>query len=141
MVDTDRETWESIWGLFRGKAGTPWRDIALDPKDELGPIEVSVFAACARKAPEHIGRGCEDFHPRWFAWLSEELLFYMVILLECLERRGIWPWQISEIIVAQIPKSDGGRRPIGLLPALVKVWEKGQTTDSSSLEGPSLQAL
>ena len=40
-----------------------------------------------------------------------------------IENLGVWPEMISVLLVAQIPKADGGRRPIGLLPTLVRVWE------------------
>ena len=41
-----------------------------------------------------------------------------------MESRQIWPTQVRAILVALIPKSDGGRRPIGLLPTIVRVWER-----------------
>ena len=41
-----------------------------------------------------------------------------------LEQIGLWPSQISAILIALIPKSSGGTRPIGLLAALVKLWER-----------------
>ena len=126
--------------MFEGKVGTPRRSITLEPRDDLGRNEVPTLIACSARFPEHIGRGCEDFHPRWFSWLSDALIEYLATLLWCLERRGIWPWQISEIIVAQIPKGDGGRRPIGLLPALVKV-SKSEAAGSGFLENPSRKAV
>ena len=41
-----------------------------------------------------------------------------------IEACGLWPSMVELILVVQIPKADGGRRPIGLLPTLVRVWEK-----------------
>ena len=81
---------------------------------------------CAEEFATHTGRGCEDVHPRWFGWLSVPLLQLVADLIEALEFLGLWPQQIAQILVAQIPKSDGGRRPIGLLPALDRLWEKGR---------------
>ena len=41
-----------------------------------------------------------------------------------IEQLGLWPSQISAILIALIPKSSGGTRPIGLLAALVRLWER-----------------
>ena len=44
-------------------------------------------------------------------------------LLGKLEAAGYWPDQLETLVVL-IPKSDGGRRPIGLLPAIIRIWER-----------------
>ena len=41
-----------------------------------------------------------------------------------LEEAGMWPAEFAEAIVHLIPKPTGGRRPVGLLPSLVRVWER-----------------
>ena len=38
------------------------------------------------------------------------------------ELMGVWPAAIGEVIIALLPKSDGGKRPIGLFPSLVRLW-------------------
>ena len=56
--------------------------------------------------------------------LSDGLLQGCADLLGAIERVGAWPACVQTLLIAQIPKSDGGRRPIGLLPTIVRVWEK-----------------
>ena len=68
--------------------------------------------------------GCDAFHPRWFAWLSCELLEAFAVLLNSMERVGAWPEQLSAILIAFIPKSNGGTQQIGLLAGLVRLWER-----------------
>ena len=121
MVESGRAAWATIRELSKNSATAPWRGLALGTKDELGKVKVSEFGACAKMFVEFTGRGCEDFHPRWLGCLSEGLLDFLMVLLQGLERKGFWPSQVSEISIAQIPKSDGGRRPIRLLPV---VWER-----------------
>ena len=43
-----------------------------------------------------------------------------------LESHGLWPGAIMTILMAQIPKSGGGMRPIGLLSGFVRLWEKAR---------------
>jgi ribonuclease HI len=130
MVEKARTDWHAIWTKFEGVADAPWRHLpdgwldALPWAAELPPITGDVIGAAAKTFKERTGLGCDDFHPRWFAWLSAELLDGFAVLLTSLERQGMWPEQLQRILIALIPKSDGGRRPIGLLPSLVRVWER-----------------
>ena len=50
------------------------------------------------------------------------MLNVILRLLFVCECRGIWPDFVSLVIVVLITKSDGGLRPIGLLPFLPRVW-------------------
>ena len=90
----------------------------------LPPITGEQLREAAGTYKEHTGRGCDAFHPKWFAWLSDELLAAFALLLMSLEKLGVWPSQISAILIALIPKNSGGTRPIGLLAALVRLWER-----------------
>ena len=42
-------------------------------------------------------------------------------MLKC-ERAGCWPDAVGVVIIVLLAKPDGGWRPIGLLPHLVRVW-------------------
>ena len=48
-------------------------------------------------------------------------LLRLFILAELL---GAWPQAVGVVVVALIPKADGGRRPIGLLPSVIRWWMK-----------------
>ena len=82
------------------------------------------FRDAARTYKEFTGMGCDAFRPRWFAWLSSELLEAFALLLKSMERVGAWPTQLSAIVIAFVPKSSGGTLPIGLLAVLVRLWER-----------------
>ena len=73
--------------------------------------------------------GVDNLSPSHFAWLSDILLHRVAELLTWLERAGIWPKQLEEALVHLIPKASGGRRPIGILPALVRLWERARRED------------
>ena len=122
-VDSEMLIWTGIWEVFKGSASAPWRDMEILPEDRLPPIQGTDLARCAKYYSERTGRGCENVHPRWFGWLSPRLLDCFAALMMIMEASGFWPQQVMTILIALIPKSDGGRRPIGLLPAFVRLWE------------------
>ena len=129
-LDSDREAWRAVWEKFATTARAPWRELRGDWADKLAwasplpPIEKGMITATAKTYRERTGLGVESFHPRWFGWLSDALLDALAALLMALEAKGYWPEQVRTILVAQIPKASGGRRPIGLLPGLVRIWER-----------------
>ena len=43
-------------------------------------------------------------------------------LLMAAEAIGQWPRNLALVLIAMLPKSDGGMRPIGLFPSLIRVW-------------------
>ena len=44
------------------------------------------------------------------------------MLLAMAERMGRWHSLIGVVMVVLLPKSDGGRRPIGLFPSIIRIW-------------------
>ena len=72
--------------------------------------------SAAKTFKSRTGLGCDSAHPRKFGWLSEEVLLGLASLLTMIEDSGIWPEQVSVILIALIPKPGGGKRPIGILP-------------------------
>ena len=45
------------------------------------------------------------------------------VMLLC-EAEGDWPRAIALVIIALLPKTDGGFRPIGLIPCMPRVWSR-----------------
>ena len=64
----------------------------------------------------------DDLHPRALLRLPDSLLLALLALLAACEHQGRWPRAVAIVIVALLPKPDGGRRPIGLFPWLPRVW-------------------
>ena len=75
------------------------------------------------------GRGAEDFHPKWFAFLPESARAEFAELLHRLEVLGCWPEQLRATLIKLIPKAKGGKRPIGLLVALIRLWERARVLE------------
>ena len=87
----------------------------------LNAHDVLVGAKCFKV---RTGRGHDDYHPRWYALLSEECRQEIADFLNKLEEIGWWPEQLRHTLIKFIPKPKGGKRPIDLLTALVRIWER-----------------
>jgi hypothetical protein len=129
-LDSDREAWSEIWTTFSKEASAPWRGLQGDWEDDfpwsapLPEITGEDLVSAAKKFKKLTAIGSDAFRPLWITWLSPALLSGFAKLFMALERVGVWPAQVQQILVALIPKADGGRRPIGLLPTLVRIWER-----------------
>ena len=127
IVDADLKTWRKIWEKFQATASAPWRGAKAEDFAWAAPLP-SISPCClievALTFKKRTGLGADTFHPRWFAWLSVPVLRGFVALLHALEKIGMWPEQVRSILIAQIPKAGGGRRPVGLLASLVRLWER-----------------
>ena len=65
----------------------------------------------------------DSFVPRWLALLSDELLGVFIDLFVRIEAIGCWPHEVSRTIAHLVPKPSGGRRPMGVLATITRIWE------------------
>ena len=77
--------------------------------------------ACAT-FPIQVGLGWDKLHPRAVARCSDLVINALIALLVLAEMAGTWYGAVGVTLIALIPKSDGGRRPIRLFPSLVRIW-------------------
>ena len=55
-------------------------------------------------------------HPKALTRLGDKTIRQIVLILLAAELFGSWPDLVGWIVVVLLPKTDGGRRPIGLIP-------------------------
>ena len=72
--------------------------------------------------PSGSGLGWDGIHPKALDRLDDATIQLLIDLLGICERLGKWPMAIQLVIVVLLPKTDGGWRPIGLLPVLPRIW-------------------
>ncbi len=124
MVDKDFGDWGMVWNKLRHLAAAPWREDGCGgPSCLPQPTHVELRAAAAT-FPPWTGTSSELLTPRHYTWLSDLLLSRIGAFLGLLESWGLWPQQLMEALICLIPKPAGGRRPIGLLASLVRLWER-----------------
>ena len=81
-----------------------------------------MIKTAAETFPLGTGLGADNMAPRAVAALPQwQLQMLADILNEC-EATGVWPKRWNLVLIALLPKPDGGRRPIGLFPAVVRIW-------------------
>ena len=121
IVNEDLTEWASVWTRLQNRTTDPWRSETVEG-DKLPPIDASAVRAAARSFKTTTSVGCDAIAPRAFAWLSEPLLDAVAVFLNSVEESGTWPSTVATALVHLIPKPGGGRRPIGILSTIVRLW-------------------
>ena len=78
----------------------------------------------ARSFKTRTGVGTDSMSPRAFGWLSDQLLEKIAGFMVVAEEKGVWPSQVSEALIHLIAKTSGGKRPIGIVAALPRLWAR-----------------
>jgi len=122
-VDVEADGWATLWNEGQDYRG------GICPHDApaLDPLLPWALRRSAASFPVGTGVGAENIAPRAILRLSDELVKALCAILMATELLGQWPAVISMVLVVLLPKTDGGRRPIGLFPALVRVWARARS--------------
>ena len=72
------------------------------------------------------GIGWDKLHPRAVCQFAADSILVWVRLFILCELLGQWLGNIGVILICLLPKPDGGRRPIGLLPSLIRWWMRAR---------------
>ena len=116
-------SWSTHWGSGLDLPPCQW------PLD-LGELPPMLTLLCIQKAllsfAAGTGLGWDAIHPRALLRLEDATLLALARLLFLAEAHGRWPEAVLLVLIVLIPKSDGGRRPIGLFPWLAQVWMRAR---------------
>ena len=125
VVEHDLREWRAIWTRLGDKPTAPWRseDVA---SDELPPLGGNDIVKAAASFSSTTSVGCDTVPPRAMSWVSDRLALDIATFLNGVEATGAWPAEVATALVHLIPKPDTGRRPIGVLPSIVRVWERSR---------------
>ena len=128
IVEADFQSWKSIWEGLKRWQGTPWRqgqgEAKVREEEGLPDFGAKEVRKAAATFSARTGWGTDNVGPRQFMWLSDALLESVATLLKCIEAEGLWPVQVQEALIHLIPKPTGGRRPVGLIAALPRIWDR-----------------
>ena len=128
----DFRQWDNLWQKLKDVAHATWR-VEGGGSGASRPALRELDHRCLRRAAltfkVRTATGVDHLSPSHFTWPSDILLQRLAELLMWLEQAGIWPSQLEEALVHLIPKTSGGRRPVGILPALVRLWERARRVD------------
>ena len=133
VLHQDFQVWNTLWQKLSCHGATPWRTerLEVDSSSPLPPLRHGALRAAARTFKTSTGAGADGLLPSQLGWLSDALLDQLGQLLVRCEEVSCWPSQTALSLIHLIPKATGGRRPIGVLNALIRLWERArkETTD------------
>ena len=76
------------------------------------------------------GLGSDKQHmaPRALLRLSEEARAMLLHIFLAAEALGAWSEALDLVLIILLPKPDGGLRPIGLFPTMIRLWMRARAT-------------
>ncbi len=118
LVAGEADKWEPIWrppGLESVRVD--WGQIR-----RLARPTVHEARAAAKKFKPKTKIGVEGVNPRDLAEITDDMMeVYIDIMVTC-ELLGRIPERVALVIILLLNKKSGGRRPVGILPTLYRVW-------------------
>ena len=119
ILNVDKAFWQDLWERHPSSTA-PWRtaDISSEP-----PLPAITGAALRDSAKSFAwGKSFWCISVKWFLQRPDEHLDRVASFLNGIEDVGLWPAVVRHALLHLIPKTDGGRRPIGLIHGLCKLW-------------------
>ncbi len=129
LVADQRAKYAKLWKPAQRPFHYGWTE-----RDALPRMSPEQMREASKTFPETTATTFDGFHPRHFACLSEDSLNVLAAILEAVEVSAMWPRQLSMIIAALLPKATGGFRPIGIAPAVYRLWSKVRKADADEWE-------
>ncbi len=125
------QKWISIWGTDDlGLGGLNY----FESFTALPRLTVSEVRDAAASIKPKTAIGGDAIHHRWFLWLSDQCLERLIDLLTAVEAEGHIPEAVRLALLAFLPKLEGGLRPIGILPTVVRVWARARSSHALAWE-------
>ena len=121
-VEREAQSWAELWeehNEYRSLAS----HIDAPPLPALLP---SMLLRAAQSFPAGTGIGADNISPRAICRLSGEAIRCLCKLLVAMELLGAWASPLDLVLIVLLPKPDGGRRPIGLFPTIIRVWMRAR---------------
>ena len=122
-VNIEAKEWGAQWAESEIYETLSWPDEANCPPSDLS---VQKFREACLTFSADTGLGWDALHPRALCRCSDLTLALIITVLARAERTGNWPEAVQVIVIVLPPKSDGGFRPIGLIPWLPRIWMRAR---------------
>ena len=122
-----RKEWAKHWQCgteMQDLKDKPWRNVDLKQLEEDMPrIMEKEFQKAAGSYKAKTGVGCDGFHPKVPLDLTKETIRELVEFMEKVEQCGRWPQQACTTMFFLIPKNVTSKRPIALMPTMIRWWQ------------------
>ncbi len=118
LVRKERDKWAPLWR----PAGVSEQEIEWGYVPPLPRPTVAEVRAAANRFKRKTRVGIEGISPKDMSEATDETLdCYINIMIVC-EMLGHIPTRVALVIVLLLNKKLGGRRPIGIMPTMYRVW-------------------
>ena len=118
-VDAEAAKWATVWRVGTLEPGPAWPELL---GESLPPLCVNAFVCACESLVPSTGLGWDQIHPRALLRFSRGAIIALLRILILCEILGEWPLAMGVVIIAMLPRTDGGLRPIGLCPGIIRVW-------------------
>ena len=129
-VEQEADNWATLWEESADY------DLRCDPPldQALQPLLPFALRSAAMSFSASTGVGADNVAPRAVARLSHEMIKALCAIFMAVELLGAWPKRLWLVLIVLLPKTDGGRRPIGLFPSLIRVWSRARASVARTWE-------
>ena len=123
-VDAIAKAWALLWQTNKEYVPPCFEGVE---KETLEPLTVEDLLQAAASFPVTTGLGADNFSPRALLRLPRALVQELAELLSKAEDAGSWDETLSLVLIVLLPKDDGGHRPIGLFPSVIRIWMRARS--------------
>ena len=116
-VEKQADTWAELWQTSHTYVQPAFR-ITSEFFTDFLPLAI---LEAAMTFPADTGLGHDNVSPRAFARLSYNALSALAALYLAFERYGAWADLLNLVLIVLLPKGEGGYRPIGLFPTVIRI--------------------
>ncbi|CAK0833333.1 unnamed protein product, partial [Prorocentrum cordatum] len=89
-------------------------------------LAATALQTAARTFSAGTGPGWDKLGPRAVCRCADGAIWSLIRLFIMCELLGTWPTCVGVVLICLLPKPDGGRRPIGLLPSVIRWWMRAR---------------
>ena len=122
VVELEADKWAELWQ----ESSTYCEPVGLISDEALELLTPWSIIQAAHSFPVGTATGADNIAPRAVARLSQEGLKALALIYAALERLGSWTAAFAFVLIVLLPKTDGGLRPIGLFPTLIRIWMRSR---------------
>lgn len=113
-----RRVWGIEWDVGVPRQAPQW---PLVMRHQLPKLIADMCIKACQTFPDGTRLGWDSIHPKALTLLSVWTISCLVQVLFAAEWIGEWPELSGRVVVVLLPKTDGGRRPIGLILLMPRV--------------------
>ena len=130
-VDRESEKWAGEWASRAVYSEPSFLSLAA----ERLPALALLAARCAIATfPAGTGVGDDNIGPRALGRLGDDALLALLRIFAACEALGSWGTAAFHVLIVLLPKPDGGLRPIGLFPTIIRVWMRMRSSVARAWE-------